>query len=407
MEEFNQTESRQRNIRRLNWRDLVVLIMAGSLGFLGGLASWLWLTPVDLSGDIHPLIVEKESNHIREESFGLAQLTHEEKIIHVADQAIPSVVSIIATREITTDPLFYGMGWFFSDPGETTRQETSYGTGFFVSSDGLILTNKHVVLETDAEYQVMTSGNKKYSAKVLARDPVYDLALIKIEGLDFPVLELGDSDKLVPGQTVLAIGNALGQFESTVSSGIISGLSRTISAYGLGYSDTLTDLIQTDAAINHGNSGGPLLDLNGRIMGINVAMAEQAQNLGFAIPINQAKKAIRLVQETGRIIYPFLGINYVMVDKSIQEEFDLPYDYGALIVRNQQTGVAIVPDSAAMEMGLKENDLILEINGEKITVDRTLARIIQEYNPGDEISLKIWREGKVLTAKGKLGQNKG
>lgn len=407
MEEFGQIKFNQKSSRKLNWRDLVIVIMAGAVGFLGGLASWLWLTPADFSGDAC-LFPMGENSEIREEESDhyLAQKTHEEKIIQAADQAIPAVVSIIATREVTIGS-FYGMSWFFSDPGSTTHQEISYGTGFFVSPDGLILTNKHVVLEKEAEYQVVTSDNKKYSAQVLARDPVYDLALIKIEGLNFPVLELGDSDRLVPGQTVLAIGNALGQFESTVSSGIISGLSRTISAYGLGYSDTLTDLIQTDAAINHGNSGGPLLNLNGQVVGINVAMAEQAQNLGFAIPINQAKKAIHSVRETGQIIYPFLGINYIAVDESVKEEFNLPYDYGALIMLNQQTGVAVVPNSAASDMGLRVNDLILEFNDEKITMDRTLVQIIQDYKPGDQISLKVWRSGNIITIKGFLGQNKG
>ena len=407
MEEFGQTKFKQEDNRKLNWRDLLIIIMAGVIGFLGGLTSWLWLTPINILEDSYLFSAGENLGIIEEEtSHYLTQTTHEEKIIQVADQAIPAVVSIVVTREVAIDP-FYGMSWFFDDSESKTRQEISYGTGFFVSSDGLILTNKHVVLDEEAEYQVVTSDNKKYSTQVLARDPVYDLALIKIEGSDFPVLELGDSDGLVPGQTVLAIGNALGQFESTVSSGIISGLSRTISAYGLGYSDTLTDLIQTDAAINHGNSGGPLLNLNGQVVGINVAMAEQAQNLGFAIPINQAKKAIHSVQEMGQIVYPFLGINYIAVDESVKEEFNLPYNYGALIVLNQRTGIAVVPDSAASDMGLRIDDLILEFNDEKITTDRTLVQIIQDYKPGDQVSLKVWREEKIITVRGYLGQNEG
>jgi S1-C subfamily serine protease len=218
---------------------------------------------------------------------------------------------------------------------------------------------------------------------------------------------LGDSDQLVPGQTVLAIGNALGQFEGTVSTGIISGLSRMVSAYGFGYSDVLTDLIQTDAAINHGNSGGPLLDLNGQVVGVNVAMAEQAQNVGFAIPINQAKRAIKSFQETGRIVYPFLGISYVMVDQDIQEEHQLDYDYGALIVQDPQSGVSVMSGSTAEAMGLREGDVILEFNGQKVTADQMLGRIIQEYDPGDQIILKVWRQGQILTLEGSLGQREG
>lgn len=383
---------------------LVVVTLAGILGFLGGVSAWLWMGPYEI-GDGGTLVVEREPEIIREETIHyLPQTSHEERIIEATEKAVPGVVSIVVTREVTTDPLWgFPPGWF--EP--ITRQEMSYGTGFFVSADGLILTNKHVVPEAQAEYRVITADNQSHAAEVLARDPFQDLALLKISGSDFPVLELGDSSKLVAGQTVLAIGNALGQFENTVSTGIVSGLSRAVSAYGLGYSDVLTDLIQTDAAINRGNSGGPLLDLNSRVIGVNVAMAEQAQNVGFAIPINQAKRAIRSVKETGQIVYPFLGINYVMVDDKVQEERDLPYDYGALIVMDRRTGAAVVSGSAAEKMGLRQGDLILEFNQERITSERMLNQIIQDYDPGDQISLRVWREGRVLTLSGQLGRKEG
>jgi len=390
--------------RKLNWRDLLIVVLAGLIGFLGGLTAWLCLVPEEVDMDNEILLIEREPEIIKEESFYyLPQTTHEEKIIQAASQSLPGVVTIMVSRQVTFDS-FYGMEWFFGSPQPITQEEISYGTGFFVSSDGLILTNKHVVPEGEIECQITTNDNQVYEAEVLARDPIYDLALLQIEGSGFPVLELGDSDKLVPGQTVLAIGNALGQFEGTVSTGIVSGLSRVISAYGAGYSDTLDDLIQTDAAINRGNSGGPLLDLSGKVIGVNVAVAEQAQNVGFAIPINQAKRAIRSVQETGRIVYPFLGISYVMVDAEVQEEKDLPYDYGALIVEEMSTGRAIVPGSAAEDMGLQTGDLILEFNGQKITADNMLNRIIQECDPGDQIVLIVWRNGQALTLTGKLGQ---
>ncbi len=408
LEEDNQIDNQNfdRNIpvRRFSWRDLVIVVAAGLIGFLGGLASWFWLVPADFETDGRPLVIEREPEIIREEKFHyLPQTSHEERIIQATEQVLPGVVNISVTREVAVDPFLRDFNWFFELEPQS-RQEVGHGTGFFVSSDGLILTNKHVVLETGAEYRVTTADRESYSAEVLARDPLNDLALLKIEGDDFPVMELGDSDKLVPGQTVLAIGNALGQFEGTVSTGIISGLSRAITAYGRGYTDTMTGLIQTDAAINHGNSGGPLLDLNGRVVGVNVAMAEQAQNVGFAIPINQAERAIRSVKETGRIVYPFLGISYVMVDEEIKKERDLPYDYGALIVRDRQSGRAIVPGSAAESMGLQEGDLILEFNEQRVDRENMLNRIILRHDPGDNISLRVWRKGGMLTLSGQLGE---
>ncbi len=392
---------------KLNWSGLVLIILSGLVGFVGGLAAWFWLSPERPLGDARPLVIERKPEVIREETIHyLPQTTHEEMIIRVAQEAVPATVSIVGTREVAVDPFFYGWGWPFGQLEPMTRQQTSHGTGFFVSTDGLVLTNKHVVAEDGADYQVITADNKSYPARLLARDPLYDLALMKIDGSGFPVMELGDSDKLVPGQTVVAIGNALGQFDNTVSTGIISGLSRNISAYGMGYSDILTDLVQTDAAINQGNSGGPLLDLGGRVVGVNVAMAAQAQNVGFAIPINQVKRAIRSVQETGSIVYPFLGINYVMVNESIQQTRGLPYNYGALIIQDERSRISVMPGSAAERMGLKPGDLILEINDEKITVKRMLNRIIQDYNPGDQIRLKVWRSGSIIVLTGRLGEKR-
>lgn len=394
--------------RRIGWRDLLVIILAGIFGFLGGLTAQIWLPIEVLEDEIPSLVIERQPEVIHQETIHyVPQTTHEERVIESANQALPGVVSVVVTREVAVDPFLYGWGWFYQPVEPSVRQEVSHGTGFFISADGLILTNKHVVVDEDADYQVVTIDNETYPAQVLVRDPLHDLALMKVEGDDFPVLELGDSDQLVPGQTVLAIGNALGQFEGTVSTGIISGLSRMVSAYGFGYSDVLTDLIQTDAAINHGNSGGPLLDLNGQVVGVNVAMAEQAQNVGFAIPINQAKRAIKSFQETGRIVYPFLGISYVMVDQDIQEEHQLDYDYGALIIQDPQSGVSVMSGSTAEAMGLREGDVILEFNGQKVTADQMLGRIIQEYDPGDQIILKVWRQGQILTLEGSLGQREG
>lgn len=324
-------------------------------------------------------IVEKEI--VREY---LPQTSQEEAIIKVVKEVSPAVVSIM-------------------------KGETEGGTGFIVSEDGMILTNKHVVLDEETEYTIFTNDGRKFSAKVLARDPIQDLAVLGIEqekAVDgngefvlesFPIVKLGDSDKLESGQTVIAIGNALGEFRNTVSVGVISGLGRKITASGGGFVEILEDVIQTDAAINKGNSGGPLLNLRGEVVGINTAMALEAQSIGFAIPINKAKKDIEQVKTIGKIVYPFLGIRYVLISEKVKEENDLPVDYGALIIDGEPGESAIWPDSAAEKAGLKEGDIVLEFNDEKITTENTLAKIIVKYNPGDEIVLKILRGAEEIS----------
>jgi len=315
---------------------------------------------------------------------------------------------------------FFGQPFEFQIPQYrqkgTEKKEIGGGTGFIISKDGMILTNKHVVLDKEAEYTVFTNDGKSYPAKVLARDPLQDLAIIKIERekvvdkegsftlKSFPVAKLGNSDKLQIGQTVIAIGNALGEFRNTVSVGVVSGLGRTITASGGGLVETLEDVIQTDAAINKGNSGGPLLNLEGEVIGINTAMVQEAQSIGFAIPINKAKKDIKQVKTLGKIVYPFLGVRYVLITKKIQKENNLPVDYGAWITKGSNGEAAIFPGSAAEKAGLNENDIILEFNGEKITTDNSLAKIISKYNPGDRVTLKVLRAGKEKIFQVTLGE---
>jgi serine protease Do len=288
----------------------------------------------------------------------------------------------------------------------TKLQETGGGSGFIISSDGLILTNKHVVSDKQAEYTVLTNDGKKYAAKVLALDPNQDLAVIKIENgtSSLPTVKLGDSDNLLIGQTAITIGNALGEFRNTVSVGVISGLSRTITAGGGGMSEIIEDVIQTDAAINPGNSGGPLLNLKGEVVGINTAIASGAQGIGFAIPINQAKKDIESVKTSGKIIYPFLGVRYVILDDDIQKENSLPVNYGAWVQKGENGEAAVTKDSAAQKAGLKEGDIILEFSGAKITTENTLAKTLMKYNPGDKVTLKILRNAKEIKVDVTLGE---
>ena len=231
------------------------------------------------------------------------RVEYEEMVIGVVDKATPSVVSIVVSRYVpvlercpVTDP-FWGPGFRLYIPcdlGRTQRVEVGGGTGFFVSSDGLILTNKHVVADRNAEYIVFAGEDARHSAKVVAIDDVEDLALLKIEGDNFPALPLGDSNAVRLGQTAIAIGNALGEFKNTVSRGVISGLDRTVQAHDpLGRTVTIEGVFQTDAAINPGNSGGPLINLRGEVIGINTAIARGAENIGFAIPVNKARELIQ------------------------------------------------------------------------------------------------------------------
>lgn len=361
---------------------------------------------------------EKEKVKVEEQNY-IPQTSQEEVIINIVKEASPAVVSVIITKDIPKlklyyeEPLkefeeFFGVPFKFKIPQWQQegfeKQEIGGGTAFFISENGMLLTNAHVVSDKDAEYTVLTNDGKKYPAKILARDTIRDLAILQIEGGPFTTLRLGDSDKLQIGQTVIAIGNALGEFRNTVSVGVISGLGRKVTASGGGAIETLEDVIQTDAAINRGNSGGPLLNLKGEVIGVNFAMAQQAENIGFAIPINQGKKDIEQIKQFGKIFFPFLGVRYIVINDEIQQKNKLPVNYGAWIVKGEQGESAVFPNSPAEKIGLKEGDIILEFNGEKITTENTLAKIIMKYNPGDNINLRVLREGQEKIFQVNLGK---
>lgn len=330
-------------------------------------------------------------------------------VIQVVDDTSPAVVSVVITKEASQIQGQYSpfesdfFNYFFGYPNPNERNESENkeertvgkGSGFLVSSDGMIVTNKHVVEDSTASYFVFTHEGEKHEAKILAKDPLNDIAILKIEGENYPTLALGDSTQVKIGQTVIAIGNSLGEFSNTVSRGIVSGLGRSITAGNeYGQAEVLADIIQTDAAINSGNSGGPLLNIKGEVIGINVAMAQGAENVGFAIPVNQIKRAVEQVKVSGKISVPYLGVRYIAIDKSIQRANNLPQDYGVLVVRGQRVSdLAVIPGSPAEKAGLQENDIILEIEGEKITEKTPLTNLIAKYNIGQEVTLKIWRKG--------------
>jgi len=350
-------------------------------------------------------------------------LNQQDLIVNIVKNVSSAVVSVVATKDIPIIEQYFvnpfGADDFFKQfiPPEllpqfgvpqyrqkgTENKQISAGTGFFVSSDGLIATNKHVVEDKTAQYWIIMNDGKKMRAKVLALDPLQDVAILKIDNAsttsasDYNFISFNDSDNLNVGQTVIAIGNVLGEFQNTVSVGVISGLHRSIVAGGAASGEeVLQEVIQTDAAINPGNSGGPLLDLNGKAIGINTAMAQGAESVGFSLPINLIKKDLADVKESGKIQYAYLGVRYALINAQIKENKKLSVDYGALIAKGSKGETAVMPSSPAEKVGLKEGDIILEFNGAKITQDNTLASLINSRRAGEKITLKILRDGKTM-----------
>ncbi len=338
---------------------------------------------------------------------------------------MPAVVSIIIskfmpkTKRMPFAPLFgpFGLGPLPDEPesthhdnhGKGEKVKVGGGSGFIVHPDGLVLTNKHVVFDPDAEYTIITDDEKEYIGKVISRDPINDVAVLKIDATGLPTVTSGNSDKIKLAQTVIAIGNALGLFTNTVSKGIVSGLGRKISA-SMGHGgeiENLRNVIQTDVAINQGNSGGPLINLDGEVIGINTAIIYGAQNIGFALPINWAKTDLEDIIKFGRIVRPFIGLRYVMLNKELKEKYDLPVDYGALVIKDHVPGTeAVVKDSPADKAGIQENDIVLEINGAKLTEKNELADIVQSSKVGDELEMALMRKDQTLKVKTVLEERK-
>ena len=312
----------------------------------------------------------------------------ESVVIDVVEKVGPSVVTVSIEKEESVSPLSVEFGPFgFSLPQaeqEPQKIEENIGTGFILTQDGLIVTNKHVVSNTEATYKIIDKDDKVYEVKKIYRDPTNDLAILQIEAVGLKPVELGDSDELKVGQFVIAIGTALGEFKETVTTGVISGLGRGITAGSPleGYVERLDNVIQTDAAINPGNSGGPLLNSSGQVVGTSVAVAANGQNIGFAIPINIIKEAIDNFNQTGKFERPFLGIHYRMISRDVALMNDVPQ--GAYVV-------AVVEDSAAEKAGIKAGDIVIKFNGEDIKEE--LSKFISTKKIGDSIKLQIWRDG--------------
>ncbi|MBU1167743.1 trypsin-like peptidase domain-containing protein [Patescibacteria group bacterium] len=359
--------------------------------------------------------VTQEGGTVADSDTRRVIVKEESAVISAVKRAQPSVVSIIATKDLQdfyqnreslyNDPFFdylFGEGNVTpegnsSNGNGTGKATVGGGTGFFVSQDGMILTNKHVVADDTADYTVLDNSGQEYLAQVLARDPAQDIAIIKIEGSDFPIAELGESSALEPGQTVVAIGNSLGEYSNTVTKGVISGVGRSIMASDNGgvNGQIIENVIQTDAAINPGNSGGPLVNIEGQVIGINTAIDVSGQLIGFALPIDVAKEAVTMVKETGEITRPYLGVRYIPITPEVATSRGLAVDYGVLIAKGTQYGMeAVVPGSPAAKIGLKENDIVFEINDQKIDSEHDLSSTIKKKRVGESVRLKIMRDGK-------------
>jgi len=335
-------------------------------------------------------------------------ITEESGVIDVVKQIGPSVVTVIEKSQASQNRqfIFGPFGFFEQTPQDQQEQTTGIGSGFIITKDGLIATNKHVVsdaLGDGVKYQVITSNNKTYDVEKIYRDPLNDIAFIKINpaqnsGEQLKPVTFGDSDNLQVGQFVIAIGTALGEFRNTVTTGVISGLGRGITAGSgfEGFVEKLDNVIQTDAAINPGNSGGPLVNSVGQVIGINTAVSQSGQNIGFALPINTVKEALNNFNTNGKFSRPYLGVSYRMLDKQTADLNNLTE--GAYIQ-------GVVEGSPAQKAGIAQGDVITNFDGKKVQVDlNELASLIASRKVGDSVSITVYRDGKNVNLSASLGE---
>lgn len=315
----------------------------------------------------------------------------EKDISEVVKKVSPSIVSIVTTRD--------------NGRGMRSRLQKSAGTGMIISKNGYILTNKHVVKDAEGVEIILSDGTKFSRVKFIGEDPLNDIAFLKIEGVDnLQPVQFGDSGTVRVGQKVIAIGNSLGQYQNTVTSGIISGKGRPLQAASGDNSrdvEKLTDLLQTDAAINRGNSGGPLLNSSGQVIGINTAIVSDAQSVGFAIPINAAKGLTRSVLESGKVKKSYMGVRYIAITPDIKAEKKLSVNSGALVGAGSDQ--AIEAGGPADKAGIRQGDIILKVNDKSVGSDGGLGSLIAEFLPGQAVDLTVLRGDKQIKLKLTLG----
>lgn len=369
MRDFMIIKNVRRIVNRHQIKNFAMLCLAGIFGFFG---AWIFNTT-------NPPIMPKSED-------ARMQIVSNESELNalIASNVSPSVVSINVEKSVSN--------FFFGD-----YNSQSSGTGIILSEDGYIVTNKHVIPQGTKDVSVTLSDGTVYDeVKVIGRDPrsSVDIAFLKIEGVKgLKPAKLADSSKVRVGEKVVAIGNALGQFQNTVTTGVISGLGRPITAGDGSSSENLSNLFQTDSAINPGNSGGPLVNINSEVIGINTAIAGNAQNIGFAIPVNDVKGLIAGVLGSGKLEVPYLGVRYVNLTPEIAKEFDLERDKGAYIYSSaNQRAVAL--NSPAEKAGIKKGDIIMRVNDVEIDSANNLAAVLGRFKVGEGVSLKILRDGK-------------
>lgn len=304
----------------------------------------------------------------------------ENVIINVVKESSESVVSI-AVSQVS-----------LQRGGGIVDSVSKIGTGFIVDSNGIIITNQHVVSEPTASYIVITEDGKQHNVVEIMRDDNNDIAVLKIDAKDLKALELGDSDNLLVGQTVIAIGTPLGEYAGSVTTGVISGLNRSVRTSSGWFGSTTKvyeNVIQTDAAVNPGNSGGPLISTEGKVVGVNFATTSGADNISFALPINIVKQRLNEYRTYGKFIKPYIGISYQMIS-----------EYEALYYRDVVAGALVVstdPKGPAAKAGIERGDIITKINGE--AVRGAFASLIQSFKVGDEVEIELWNTGKTRTVK--------
>ncbi len=365
---------------------ITVLILVVILAMLSGISK-------NFPNILH--IIQDQDKFITKEEVKV--VSEESVTIDIVKKIGPSVVTVAQELPASSRDFRFGPFSIFDIPRPSGPQDI--GTGFVVSSDGLIITNKHVVSEPNASYQVITSDDNELKVERIYRDPLNDIAIIKITppSTGLKAVELGDSSKLQVGQFVVAIGTALGEFRSTVTTGVISGLGRGITAGSAfeGFVERLDNVIQTDAAINPGNSGGPLVNSSGQVIGVNTAIAASGENIGFALPINVVKESLENFNQTGQFNRPFLGVSYRIITRNAALLNEVPQ--GAYIED-------VVEGSAAEKAGIEAGDIITQINGDKINEDSNkIASVVASKKVGDTIKITYWRDGDTIETQATLG----
>ena len=372
---------RPQNIRQRAKNSLLVII-CGIVGFAGGLLG----AQVNNHGGIKTATTAQKQQYVSSESQLIAE---------IAKEVGASVVSIDTSSETNVTDIF---GFVFP------QRQSGAGAGFVIRDDGVIMTNRHVVPAGTQKVSVTMSDGTRYTdVEVLGRTAQtnsLDVAFIKIRDLKdkkLPAVTLGDSAKMQVGDRVIAIGNALGQFQNTVTAGIISGHGRDVVAGDQGgNTENLTDLFQTDAAINSGNSGGPLVNINGEVIAINTAIAGGAQNIGFAIPINDVKGLVNGVLSTGQLKQPYLGVRYVSLTDDLAYQNNLDVTRGAYIVPSDDNS-SVVANSPAQKADLKEKDIITKVNDISIDDKTSLTSALSQFKVGEKVKLTVIRGNETIT----------